>query len=195
MRKLVKLLAAWLPLAVVSTLIYSALYATVQQVYRTSANDPQVQIARDITAILEAGTRPTDVLGSGSIDVGKSLSPFVEIYDNDGKLVGSTGNLNGQDPFLPDGVLAFTRSHAEDRITWEPHAGDRFAAVITRTADEKPHFVVVARSLKETEVRTERLLKVVAAAELITLVAALIAIAISRWILLRWKRSMPKQLP
>ncbi len=44
-----KSIAAHLTAIIIITIILLTVYASVQQCYRTSANDPQIQIARDIS--------------------------------------------------------------------------------------------------------------------------------------------------
>ena len=43
----VRVFLKWLPLGVAVTLVCALIYATVQQNYRQSANDPQIQMAED----------------------------------------------------------------------------------------------------------------------------------------------------
>ena len=50
-----QVLKTWLPLAATVTLVCFIVYGTVQQTYRSNANDPQVQMAEDAVSALERG--------------------------------------------------------------------------------------------------------------------------------------------
>ena len=50
-----------LPMAIVTVLIL-LIYASVQQCYRTAANDPQIQMAGDIAAKLRKGVSPDKIM-------------------------------------------------------------------------------------------------------------------------------------
>ena len=112
------------------------------------------------------------------IDVASSLAPFVMVFDDAGNVLASSGLLNGQNPPLPPGVLDFTRSHGEDRVTWTPEAGVRIAAVVVRSEGSKPGFVLAGRSLREAEKRVDQTTLRVTAALLATLFASLIMVAL-----------------
>ena len=84
--------------------VFSTIYAVVQQAERTGANFPQVQVAEDVAAALDQGTKPEAVV-YGKLDIAASLAPFVIIYDKSGKLVIGSGYLGGQVPVVPLGVL------------------------------------------------------------------------------------------
>ena len=66
------------------TVIFGVIYATVQQSYRTAANDPQIQIARDINVKLHQG-KPIENFFADTVDIAQSLSTFVALYDASGK--------------------------------------------------------------------------------------------------------------
>jgi hypothetical protein len=88
----------WIPLAVAVTLLAALLYGSVQQTYRTGADDPQVQLAQDGAARPAAGARPSSVAGSSdtsTVDIAAGLAPFVIVFDRSGTAVASSGELNG----------------------------------------------------------------------------------------------------
>src|SRR5437016_3126765 len=87
---------AWASIAV--TGLCGLVYVEAQQMYRQSANDPQVQLAEDIAI----GAMPVP---GGRIDMGTSLAPFVIVYDTSGEPIGGNGYLGLIQPKLPDGVL------------------------------------------------------------------------------------------
>ena len=141
----------YLPLALVITALCGLAYLLSQQTLRLGANEPQVQIAQDTAARLSAGEAPAAVVPAATLDVGRSLAPFIIVYDDQGTVLAATGQLHGQPPALPAGVLDYVRQHGEDRISWQPEPGVRFAAVVERVSGSQPGFVLVARSLAEAE--------------------------------------------
>jgi len=151
-------------LAGISTILALALYAIPQQVLRQGANDPQIAMATDLAVYLnQYGV--TDGLsqgvltarGGGIVDMAKSLSPFLIVYDDEGRALGSTGQLDGQTPAPPQGVFDYVRAHGEERVSWQPILGTgrgvRIAAVVERVSGNQPGFVLAGRSLREVEAR------------------------------------------
>jgi hypothetical protein len=171
------LLKNWLPLAIASTIIMLTLYATVQQNYRQTANDPQIQLAEDGANVLANGLAPATLVGNVHVDMAKSLAPFVIIYDDSGKLLASSGFLNGQVPVLPVGVFEYTRVNTNDRITWQPASTTRIAAVVkyfSGNPSKNTGFIVAGRSIREIEGRENQLELMIAAAWIGLLVLTLI---------------------
>lgn len=152
-----KLLSILSTLAVL-TVILLLVYAAVQQSYRTGANDPQLQIARDISLYLKEGKTIDHIFPVDSIDISKSPGVFAVLYDNNAAPIKSSGFLNGNIPQLPAGVFDFVKSHGEDAITWQPQPGVRMAMVIASVQSPHVAFVAVGRSLKEVEIRESNLL-------------------------------------
>ena len=154
-----KVFIAWLPLAFIATFFAFLSYGLAQQTARQGANDPQIQMAEDGARAIENGASPTAAVGDAPvIDFSKSLAPFVIVFDNNGKPIASSGNLNGAVPPLPSGVFDYTRLTAEDTFTWQPQDGVRIAATIARVAGPKyTGFVLSGRSLREVEYRAKRL--------------------------------------
>lgn len=137
------------------TIISGFVYTSVQQNYRQSANDPQLQIARDAKTSLESGANPKTQIGP-MIDLRKSLAVFEIVYDNSGNIVASSAVLDGAAPDLPISVLNRVRDNGEWVQTWQPKDGVREAAVVERL-DGQRGFILVGRSLKEVENRVDRL--------------------------------------
>ncbi len=149
----------WLPLAVGLTVVILFVYAAVQQSYRQSANDPQIQLAEDVGGLLNAGT-PIQYFGSKTpSDFSKTLAPFMVIYDGKGNALTGTSLLNGKLPTLPAGVFASVTRLGEDRFTWEPVKGIRMASVVLgyKSSATTSGFVLVGRSLREVEKRESTL--------------------------------------
>ena len=136
-----------------STIFCALVYASVQQVLRQDANDPQIQLAEDITAAINKGNDPTAVLPPGSFDVSQSLATFALVFDASGTQIAGSGQINAKNIAVPSGVFAYVQKHGEDRFTWQTSTGQRFAAVATSYAGKTAGTVVVARSLREVEVR------------------------------------------
>lgn len=149
----------WLPLAVAVVIMTGMFYAAVQQNYRLSANDPQIQIAQDVAAALTAGqaTPEAVVPPTPTAEMIPSLSTFVAIYSATGTPIGSSVALDGKLPVLPAGVFDFAQKFGEDRFTWQPKAGARFAAVVVAFSGKSSGYVMAARSLREVELREKQL--------------------------------------
>jgi hypothetical protein len=183
MKTLKSILRAWLPLAVAITGVCGLVYLTSQQMLRMGANEPQVQIAQDWASMLAQGASPDSVASAPKVEIATSLSSFVAVYDETGKLVATSGLLRGAPPSLPGGVFEYARNNAEDRVTWQPEPGVRLAAVVDHYGGSKPGFVVAARSLRESERRDSQMLQISALAWLATLGAALATVAAGQLLL------------
>ncbi len=147
----------FIPLAFIMTMSMGLVYVAVQQNFRANANDPQIQLAEDLVEQLSAGRTPESINTSASVDMAKSLSLFLFIYDDAGKMVIGTGKLDDQYPTLPDGVLERAKEVGENRIIWEPQSGLRFALVIIPYGGNQSGFVAIGRSLREVEQRIDTL--------------------------------------
>ena len=106
----------------ITTIIFGVIYAAIQQNYRSGANDPQIQLARDINLKLHEG-KAVDTFFSDSINIAQSLSPFVVLYDANGKPLRSSGYLNSKIPELPAGVFDFARGVRLQRPEFRQHLG------------------------------------------------------------------------
>ena len=135
-----------LPTAFAATMIAGIFYAAIQQVYRQSANDPQIQMAEDAIA-----PPPGNI-----IYIDKSLAPYMVFYGEDGTPVSGDGVLDGSLPNLPSGVFNYTRVAGEDRFTWQPSPGVREAVVLVHLTNDAG-FVMAGRSLREVEQRESQL--------------------------------------
>jgi hypothetical protein len=142
-----------LVLTALATGLALALNIIPQQVLRLGANDPQIAIAGDLVARLEQGIAPTEAVPAGSIDLSRSLTPFLIAYDDQGQPLASQAQLNGKTPTPPSGVFANVRQHGEDRISWQPRRDVRIAAVIQRVNGPQPGFVLAGRNMREVESR------------------------------------------
>jgi hypothetical protein len=167
-----------LVLAGLSTGLALALYSIPQQVLRQGANDPQIALATDASTSLEQGTLPAAAISAGSVDMARSLTPFVIVYDDQGHPLASQAQLDGQIPAPPSGVFDYVRQHGEERVSWQPILGTtsnkdeksalhggmtpqrgrgvRIAAVIQRVNGAHPGFVLAGRNMREVEAREEQ---------------------------------------
>ena len=140
-------------IAVIVTVLSVMIYATVQQSYRSGANDPQLQIAKDLVAALNNGRSIDHLLPNDGIEISESLSAFVVLYDNNGEPIRSTGMLDGQLPKIPKGVFDFTKKNKEDVLSWQPRKGVRMAMVVEAVQSSDIGFIAAGRSLEEVEKR------------------------------------------
>lgn len=157
MRVLKRIVARWLPLAGVVAVLAILNAVTAQQLLRGSADEPQVQLARDAARALAEGHDAQLPLGSTPVDVSTSLAPFIIVYNPTGIVTYSTAHLNGNTPELPGGVLADVSTRGEARFTWQPAQAVRIAAVVVPIAGGSTGYVLVGRSLAETESRIQQI--------------------------------------
>ena len=169
--------ALWLPAAVAVTVAAGAAYGVGQNIARSAANDPQIQLAQDGAAELAAGAHAADVANGPQVDLATSLAVVTTVVGHAGTILASTGRLDGVEVRPPLGALAAATSHGPRIVTWQPRRGVRMAAVIVRYSGASGSgTVVVARSLRVVEQRDSQLLALVAAGWLGGLVATAIAV-------------------
>ncbi|MCX6715205.1 MAG: hypothetical protein NTX72_05340 [Candidatus Uhrbacteria bacterium] len=161
-----------LSIAIVSCLCL-IIAVTVQQSYRQSANDPQIQLAEDMSAAF-SNNQFTDetikssfesfVPGKMQVDIGSSLLPWIQVYDESGEVLYSSVSISDvqSTPRVPRGILEWVTKHGEDRVTWQPQKDLRQAIVVTKFNGLRNGYIVAGRSLKEIEKREGELDKVIA---------------------------------
>ena len=150
MSRFKSILKAWLPFAVTISAFCLLVYAVVQQAYRQSADDPQIQMANDAVTALSNGHEADTLVPATRVSIADSLAPFLIIYDSAGHELASSAVLDGQTPALPNGVLDSTKQLGENRISWQPRQGVRIATVIVSYKDD---FVLAGRNMREVEQR------------------------------------------
>lgn len=155
----------WIVALATVTIAFGTFYVGLQQALRLGANDPQVQMAQDTARQLDQGGFPTQIV-KGDIDIAHSVAPFTIVYDKNGTPIASSGSLNERVPTIPIGVLKASEGKPYHFVTWQPTASVRLASV---TVAAKNYYVTAARSLYETEKRTDTLGKVVLAGWLLSL--------------------------
>ena len=159
-REMPKYLKVWLMMIFTGTVLIALVYTAVQQNMRTFANDPQIQISQDIANAMIHGANPQDLAQQGNIDITKSLAPFAIIFDASGKVLSSSGSINGQPPVPPHGVFDYANLKGEDRFTWQPQPGISIAAVLTKfegTSQQNSGYVLAGKNLLEIEKRESSL--------------------------------------
>jgi hypothetical protein len=142
------------------TIVFGVVYASVQQCYRSGADDPQIQLVRDINLKLHEG-KSIERFFDDSINIAQSLSPFVVLYNANGKPLRSSGYLNGKMPELPAGVFDFARANNEHDVTWQPQVGVRMAMAILYSNSSQVGFIAAGRSLQEVEIREHNLVTMI----------------------------------
>ena len=150
-----RILRLWLPVALATTIAIAFAYGGVQQAHRMMANDPQIQLAEDAAARLNAGDAVTDVLPDTTVNMASSLAPFVIVYDAHDAVIDGSGVLEGAPPVPPAGVLDAARTDGHNDVTWQPQDGVRIASVSVTTTDGR--VVLAGRNLREVEVREDSL--------------------------------------
>lgn len=109
------------------------------------------------------------------VDITKSLSPYVIVYDSSGKPVAGNATFNGNLPELPKGVFSYTKENGQDRFTWQPEAGLRSAVIVSYFNGINSGYVAAGRSLREVEKREDQLFLQVGLGWITTLALTLVA--------------------
>lgn len=148
----------WLIAVLSAAVLVAFVYTAMQQNYRQAANDPQIQYVEDLTKALDEGAASAEALGGGNmVDPRSSLAPFLIVAGEDKKVVTSTIQIDGNTPGLPEQVLEAAKK-GQQRVTWKPHKDASIALVVQQFKGEKPGFLLVGRSMKETDKRVRQLM-------------------------------------
>jgi hypothetical protein len=150
-----RIVRLWLPIAIATTVVILFTSVAVQQAYRMTANDPQIQLAEDAVARLDSGDQVADVLPDTIVNAASSLAPFVIVYDAQNAVLDGSGVLEGAPPVPPVGVLDTARANGQNAVTWQPASDVRIASVSVSTRDGR--VVLAGRSLREVEIREDQL--------------------------------------
>ncbi len=177
-------------LAALSTVLALGLHWIPQQVLRMNANDPQVELAGNAAVRLEHGAPARELVPADSVDIAASLSPFMAIYDEQGKMLASSAQLDGKAVAPPAGVFAYARQHGEERLTWAPRGDVRIASILRHVDDANGGFVLAGRNMCEIEAREDLTLKM---AGLLWL--AMIGIVAVGTLIFGWMTQPPKAHP
>jgi hypothetical protein len=156
-----KVLLYWIVALLFISFSCAMVYLVDQQMMRQGANEEPLRIAQDTALKLERGQTVKSAVPADKVDISKSLSPFVMVFDNDKKLLAASGSWSNTLPTYPGGVLDNTLAKGETRVTWQPQNGLRFATVAVKYSQG---YVVGASSLQETEKRIAEMGKIVSLA-------------------------------
>ena len=143
-----------LPIVLLGTGLVLFFGLAVQQNYRQSANDPQIQMAEDAAAALSHGARPDNVVSATKVDKEHSLAPFMTVVNKQRQIVASNVESDTDSALPPVGVFDNVDAHGEQRLSWQTAQGVRFATVVVPASNG---YVIAARSLKEVEIRENNL--------------------------------------
>ena len=155
---MLKKLLSFLIIAGIITVIFGTIYGTVQQNYRQSTWDPQIQMAEDAWSQTKTGPSLQSVISSGTVNINYSLAPYLVFYDPSGNPLAGNGMLDGVLPKLPAGVFDYALKFGENRFTWQPQPDIRQSVVLISMKDSvHSGFVMAGRSLREIEIRENRL--------------------------------------
>jgi hypothetical protein len=177
-----RITVAFLTPAIVTSALCLLVYATVQQNYRQSLNDPQIQLAEDSARAFSAGAPVRSLIPDSRIDIEASLAPWVAAYDQNGQALFSSGLLQGEMPQPPKGVFDAARTGVgkdtdypvENRVTWEAGPGVRQAIVVVYYNNESNSgYVVAGRNMREVEDRERSLAMVVLVVWALTMTVSL----------------------
>jgi hypothetical protein len=169
-----RFLRRWLPLAIAVTVLVATSYTIGQQVLRSDANDPQVQLAEDAAARLQAGAGPAEVVPSTETDVARSLAPWVIVYGPDRKPLAGSARLDGKLAEYPVSVFDNAPPGAPGHaVTWQPRSGVRVASVVVGF---KGGWVVAGRSLRLVEERVDLIAELAVVGWLAALVATAVGV-------------------
>ena len=161
----------WLLAMILTTLFCLLIDLVVRQSYRQSANDPQIQIAEDVAAAFSNNQFTNETLKSSfetfvpskmQVDIGSSLSPWIQVYNESGDPLESSARIDEAQstPHVPKSIfvtqgfsLGSKQSSNEKRLTWQSQKGIRQAIVVTKFEGLRSGYIVVGRSLREVEDR------------------------------------------
>ena len=194
-RFLSRLISIAFPIIVAGSVILLIVYGAVQQDMRQAGNDPQIELAEDAATILSNGYPANALTAAGApADMSRSLAPFLMVFDASGRLLASSAFNSGPNgpmaPSLPPaGVFGSASMRGEDRVTWQTPSGSRFAAVIAPWGNaSSTGFVLVARSIRETEIREDKLGVIVFAGWLLMVLGTVCAVFLSCLVEENWGR-------
>lgn len=170
-----KIVVFWIIIMFLITFTCSLTYLVTQQSLRLGANELPAKLTIDTLIKLQNGKSPESIVQGDKIDISKSLDTFVFIYDNKKNLLACSGTLNGSNPSYPKGVLDSTAKKGEERVTWQPQNGLRFATVVLKYDNG---YIVAARSLKETENLIDNIGKLVLLAWAASFIFSSVALAV-----------------
>jgi len=144
------LIKVWFLLMLAGVFTAGCVYVAFQQSQRDNANVPAAMAAEQAVYELKSGKTPGAALPDGT-DMASTITPFVMIYDNGKNLVASSAaDAKYQ---YPASCLDEIDKSGENRVTWQPREGLRFATVGIKYDGG---YVIGAYSLRESESAMDR---------------------------------------
>lgn len=171
-------LVPWVLSLVLATFFCLLLLFVVQRMYRQGANHPQIQIAEDAAAAFEQNQFTNETLKSsfesfvpsiGQVDLGTSLSPWIQVYDASHEVIESSVSIQEAQttPRVSSELFEGLAKRDQIRLTWQPRKGIRQAIVITKFSGLRNGYIVVGRSLREVEDQIKILTVIISTAWLV----------------------------
>ena len=141
-----KRIIPWLVGLVVVTLLIGSTYLSLQRLGRQADDDVPAGLA-----LSQLNSPDPQVLKADTpIDLTQGPETFVNVYRGDGTPLTGSGTLSGSVPRLPQGVIESALQTGQDRVTWQPQQGVRYAIVARATGDT---VVVAGQNLQPSESR------------------------------------------
>ncbi len=143
----------WTPFTVVTTALY--LFATLAMIdgARSVAYDSPREIARNIDLALDEGTDFKLFNSTRPVQIGKSLTPYVLLFDMNGTPMGGSGSVSGNFPVPPRSVFDAALERGEYDFVWEPTPSAKEAVVARYHSGKNAAFVLSGRSLTLVDAR------------------------------------------
>ena len=143
-----RLIAIWCALMLAGVFSAGCAYVVGQQVVRQDANGPAAAIATEAVIAMGTEGQSAQEVVAGKTDVSSSLLPFVMIYDDNKNLIATSAGYGSEQYQFPVSALSTVSDSHDNRVTWQPQPGLRFATVAIKYRDG---YVVGAVSLREPE--------------------------------------------
>lgn len=137
----------WFLLMLAGIFSVGCVYVCIQQSLRLSANEPAASAAKQVLVKLQSGRTPQNVLPEKT-DIRTSITPFVYIYDANQRLAATSAAYGSEDITYPKSILTEIGKSGENRVTWQPKLGLRFATVGIKYSGG---YVIGCYSLSESE--------------------------------------------
>jgi hypothetical protein len=178
-----KKLSSWIVLAIAISFVFGFIFIATHQTIRSEANATLVDTAQNIIGYLEnddtIDTQVEQLTGqidqSTKVDLANSDKIFVSIYDGEGKPKASTGNVDGKANELDKGILDIAKKDGVNKASIEPKNGVRLAIAAYPIKKGDKGYLVVGKSLEETESSITRIGKILLVGWLITLLITLLS--------------------
>ncbi|MEM1312467.1 MAG: hypothetical protein AAGF07_03310 [Patescibacteria group bacterium] len=180
-----KKIKSWLVLAIAISFIFGFIFIATHQIMRTEANTPLVDTGQNILGYLENDETVDSQLEqlvsqieqSPKVDVRDSDKVVVSIYNDSGEVQASTASLDEESPTLESEIFGQAKQDGVNKITWAPEDDKevRLAFIVYPIKEGDKGYLVIGKSLEETEINITKIGKVLLAGWLITLLVTLLS--------------------